>query len=90
MRPWNSIPIRDCGQPLLSLPPELHRLEPHPYAVVGAPYGPDSCPFRLRAGVIERLLAAQRQLQEMRQLPGSQQMPQRGQESGPDRPGTYL
>ena len=63
MRPWNSIPIRDCGQPLLSLPPELHRLEPHPYAVVGAPYGPDSCPFRLRAGVIERLLAAQRQLQ---------------------------
>lgn len=63
MRPWSPIPIRDCAEPLLPLPAELHRIEPHPYAAVGAPYGPDACPFRLRQGVIERLLAAQYQLQ---------------------------
>ena len=63
MRPWSPIPIRDCAEPLLPLPAELHRIEPHPYAAVGAPYGQDACPFRLRQGVIERLLAAQYQLQ---------------------------
>ena len=63
MRPWSSVPIHDCGEPLLALPSPLLRLQPHPYAAVGAPYGPDACPFRLREGVIERLLQAQRQLQ---------------------------
>jgi len=63
LRPWSPIPIDDCGEPLLPLPNGLWRLEPHPYAAVGAPYGPDACPFRLRQGVIERLLQAQRDLQ---------------------------
>jgi D-alanyl-D-alanine dipeptidase len=63
MRPWSPIPIHDCGEPLLPLPPELWRLEPHPYARVGAPYGEGVSPFRLRAGVIERLLQAQSRLQ---------------------------
>ncbi len=63
MRPWSPIPIHDCGEPLLPLPPELWRLEPHPYACVGAPYGEGASPFRLRAGVIERLLQAQSRLQ---------------------------
>ena len=64
LRPWSPIPIADCGEALLPLPDGLWRLEPHPYAAVGAPYGPDACPFRLRCGVIERLLQAQRELQK--------------------------
>ena len=64
MRPWSPIPIHDCGEPLLPLPGALLRLEPHPYVMAGAPYGADSCPFRLREGVIERLLQAQRLLQD--------------------------
>ena len=64
MRPWSPIPIHDCGEPLLPLPSDLLRLEPHPYRTVGAPYGADACPFRLREGVIERLLQAQGRLQE--------------------------
>jgi D-alanyl-D-alanine dipeptidase len=64
MRPWSPIPIHDCGEPLLPLPGALLRLEPHPYVMAGAPYGADSCPFCLRAGVIERLLQAQRLLQD--------------------------
>ena len=64
MRPWSPIPIHDCGELLLPLPLDLLRLEPHPYVAAGAPYGADACPFRLRQGVIERLLQAQRLLQE--------------------------
>jgi len=64
MRPWSLIPIHDCGEPLLPLPSDLLRLEPHPYVAAGAPYGADACPFRLRQGVIERLLEAQQLLQE--------------------------
>ena len=57
-RPWSPIPIQDCGEPLEPLPSSLSRLEPHPYMSLGAPYGPGACPFRLRSGVIARLLAA--------------------------------
>jgi len=57
-RPWSPIPIRDSGEPLEPLPPSLVRLEPHPYVSLGAPYGPEACPFRLRSGVIARLLVA--------------------------------
>ena len=64
MRPWSLIPIHECGEPLLPLPAELHRLEPHPYARLGAPYGEGVSPFRLRQGVITRLLEAQRWLQQ--------------------------
>ncbi|MFM7086336.1 MAG: M15 family metallopeptidase [Cyanobium sp.] len=62
MRPWSPIPIHDNGEPLLPLPPLLQRIEPHPYRSLGAPYGPDGCPFRLRQGVIRRLEQAQRAL----------------------------
>jgi len=44
----------------------------------------------IQATLMAQQFAAQRQLQEMRQLPGSEQMPQHRQEPGPDRPGTYL
>ena len=58
LRPWSPIPIRDNGEELQELPPTLLRLEPHPYASLGAPYGSGCGPFRLRSGVIERLLLA--------------------------------
>ncbi len=44
----------------------------------------------IQATLMAQQFAAQRQLQEMRQLPGGPQIPQRPQESGQDRPGTYL
>ena len=45
----------------------------------------------IQATLMAQQFAAQRQLQEMRQLPGGPQMPQQHpQEAGPDRPGTYL
>ncbi len=44
----------------------------------------------IQATLMAQQFAAQRQLQEMRQLPGCPQMPPGPQPSGPDRPGTYL
>jgi hypothetical protein len=45
----------------------------------------------IQATLMAQQFAAQRQLQEMRQLPGGPQMPQQHpQDAGPDRPGTYL
>lgn len=64
LRPWNRLPIVDCAEPLVALPASLHRLEPHPYQALGAPYGPGASPFQLRHGVVERLLAAQTALQQ--------------------------
>jgi D-alanyl-D-alanine dipeptidase len=64
LRPWSPIPIHEDSDPLEPLPPEFLRIEPHPYAALGAPYGPGGDPFRLRRGVIERLLQAQTLLQE--------------------------
>jgi D-alanyl-D-alanine dipeptidase len=64
-RPWNAIPIDDNGEALIELPPALHRLLPHPYAELGAPYGAGGSPFRLRKGVVERLLIAQAELQRL-------------------------
>ena len=49
----------DCGEALIALPPALPRCTPHPYAALGAPYGPHQSPFALRQGVVERLLQAQ-------------------------------
>ena len=59
MRPWSCIPINESNEELRSLPHEFLRLEPHPYASAGAPYGADVDPFRLRSGVVERLCSAQ-------------------------------
>ncbi|MEB3265038.1 MAG: M15 family metallopeptidase [Cyanobacteriota bacterium] len=64
LRPWSPIPIHDNGEALLDLPADLLRLEPHPYRQLGAPYGAAGSPFRLRSGVVGRLLAAQALLRE--------------------------
>jgi D-alanyl-D-alanine dipeptidase len=63
MRPWSPIPIDDNGEPMVDLPPSLRRIEPHPYQGLGAPYGQLGSPFRLRQGVVERLLRAEALLQ---------------------------
>ena len=63
MRPWSDRPIDDCRESLQALPAALLRLEPHPYVAAGAPYGCDADPFRLRVGVLQRLLQAQEVLQ---------------------------
>lgn len=62
LRPWSAIPIVEVGEPLVALPSQLWRLEPHPYVSLGAPYGSQGDPFRLRSGVVERLLQAQEAL----------------------------
>ena len=46
------------------LPPDLLRMEPHPYMKLGAPYGASGNPFQLRLGVVQRLLDAQQRLIE--------------------------
>ena len=59
MRPWSSLPIQENLEGLVALPAELQCIEPHPYAALGAPYGAGLSPFRLRQGVVDRLLQAQ-------------------------------
>ena len=61
-RPWSDVEIDDCGEPLVALKPQFLCLEPHPYACVGAPYGEDADPYRLRSGVLKRLVTAQQLL----------------------------
>lgn len=67
MKPYQKIPIQDCGEPLCPIPLEQFALEsPHPYEKLGAPYhlsGTPS-PYYLRQGVLERLVIAQDYLQQ--------------------------
>ncbi len=59
MKPYQQIPIRDCGEPLVAIPPErVALIQPHPYQQLGAPYAGRS-PFYLRQGVLASLLQAQ-------------------------------
>ncbi len=64
MKPYQTIAIADCGEPLLPIPADRFALEiPHPYEKLGAPYG-DKSPFYLRAGVLAALITAQEILQQ--------------------------
>jgi zinc D-Ala-D-Ala dipeptidase len=66
MKPYQRIPIVECGEPLLPIPKGLFVLEePHPYVKLGAPYGMQS-PYFLRKSVLESLIAAQAFLQQQR------------------------
>lgn len=58
MKPYQAVPIQECDEPLLALPPELARVLPHPYQRLGAPYG-EASPFQVRLGVAQRLATAQ-------------------------------
>ncbi|MBD0334642.1 MAG: M15 family metallopeptidase [Cyanobacteria bacterium Co-bin13] len=59
MKPYHSVPIQDCGEPLVPLPPDQFDLaSPHFYQSLGAPYA-DKSPFYLRQGVLAALIQAQ-------------------------------
>ena len=63
MKPYQQISIVECGERLVSIPLErLAVVSPHPYQQLGAPYG-DKSPYMLRQTVVDRLLAAQTQLE---------------------------
>jgi D-alanyl-D-alanine dipeptidase len=64
MKPYQKIPISECGEPLVPIPLEMFAVEsPHPYQKLGAPYGERS-PYHLRQSVINSLIQAQAQLQK--------------------------
>jgi D-alanyl-D-alanine dipeptidase len=70
MKLYQTIPIQDCGEPLVAIPRDRFALvQPHPYQALGAPYGNQS-PYWLRAGVLRALIEAQAALQH--QCPGWQ------------------
>lgn len=64
MKPYQKIPILECGEPLVPIPLEQFAVEsPHPYEKLGAPYG-DTSPYYLRESVIAALISAQAELQQ--------------------------
>ncbi|MGB3201661.1 MAG: M15 family metallopeptidase [Nodosilinea sp.] len=68
MKPYQTIPIRDCGEPLVPIAGDrIFLVQPHPYQLLGAPYGQQS-PYMVRSGVLSALMQAQDYLQQ--QCPG--------------------
>lgn len=66
MKLYQKIPIQDCGEPLVEIPlADFAVVMPHPYAMLGAPYG-DRGPYFLRQSVLDRLYQAQGWLQVQR------------------------
>jgi D-alanyl-D-alanine dipeptidase len=58
MNPYQSVPIEECNDPLVAIPAERFAFtQPHPYVVLGAPYGGAS-PWMLRRRVLDALLTA--------------------------------
>ncbi len=65
MKPYQQIPIQECGEAIAPIPLDAFCVvTPHPYAVLGAPYGERS-PYWLRETVIKALLAAQEHLRRL-------------------------
>lgn len=66
MKPYQQVPIQDCGEPLAAIPlAQFAVVSPHPYAELGAPYGQFS-PYFLRQTVLDKLIEAQSHLQAQR------------------------
>lgn len=66
MKPYQAIPIQECGEALVPIPLDRFAVvAPHPYAVLGAPYGHFS-PYFVRQRVLQKLSAAQAYLQAQR------------------------
>ncbi|MGK7932776.1 MAG: M15 family metallopeptidase [Microcystaceae cyanobacterium] len=66
MKPYQTIPIQDCNEPLIPIPLEKFAVEtPHPYEKLGADYQGKS-PYYLRQTVVESLINAQGYLQEIK------------------------
>ncbi|MDV3350240.1 M15 family metallopeptidase [Leptothoe sp. LEGE 181152] len=63
-KPYQRIPIQECGESLVPIPLEQFAVvDPHPYAMLGAPYGERS-PYYVREGVLRALVQAQVHLQQ--------------------------
>ncbi len=62
MKPYQLVPIQECNEPLIAIPPDFALETPHPYEKLGANYAGKS-PYYLRQGVVNGLLQAQTQLQ---------------------------
>ncbi len=59
MKPYQKIPIEECGEPLVAIPLKKFVLElPHPYEKLGAEYEGQS-PYCLRKSVLEALESSQ-------------------------------
>ena len=64
-RPWKNWRIKDCAESLKDLINDFYCIQPHPYSSLGAPYGANAHPFRLREGAFLRLLMANRLIESM-------------------------
>jgi len=64
MKPYQLVPIQECYEPLVEIPPQIARETPHPYLQLSAPYGEQS-PYYLRQRVLEKLLQAQAELRRV-------------------------
>ena len=62
LKPWNNIEIKECYEPLLSIPQSILRIIPHPYMSLGAPYTDGADPWVLRKSVLKKLIEAQKNL----------------------------
>jgi D-alanyl-D-alanine dipeptidase len=66
MKPYQTIPIIDCNEPLVAIPNDEFILEnPSAYVKLGADYQGKS-PYFLREGVLQRLLKAKDKLREIK------------------------
>ena len=66
IKPYRSIPIRECGEPLVPIPRGAFAFfDPHPYIEMGASYGSAS-PWMLRRSVLESLKEAQQRLHRLK------------------------
>jgi zinc D-Ala-D-Ala dipeptidase len=64
MKPYQSITILECHEPLVSIDLALFAVEtPPPYEKLGADYGGRS-PYYVRKSILQKLLAAQTRLQQ--------------------------
>ncbi|MGY6530960.1 MAG: M15 family metallopeptidase [Cyanobacterium sp.] len=65
-KPYQKIPIKECGEELIPIPENIFTVEnPPPYQKLGADYGGKS-PFYLRKSVVDALIVAQQKLQELK------------------------
>ena len=64
VRAWQNIPIKDCGEQLFPFPSTIKCFDPHPYFSLGAPYGKNANPFRLRISALKKLLLAEASLKK--------------------------
>ncbi len=67
MKPYLTVPIQDCGEPLALIDLEgVELVTPHPYEKLGADYQGRS-PYVVREGILESLAQAQRALNALKE-----------------------